>query len=200
MHTSIRLCSPPSGVSGVTPERKWINNTKVWLDVWDPDSGFHFPDRELGWCPFRLLSNSFRKAGTIGRSTKHTPTHKGVTSFPPAQGKLIPNGAAVPHLPNVPNYQIILMWLSLDTYIKHEIEATCLPLFGDTLTSPQCVCVNARWCWLRNNLIMHWFVTASQGKTIIININDRWRAGYWKNIPQKITFWYRMKCFNTVVL
>lgn len=34
--------------SGSIPEWEWINNTKVWLDVWDPDSGFYFPDRELG--------------------------------------------------------------------------------------------------------------------------------------------------------
>lgn len=30
----------------------WINHMKVWLCVWDPDSGFHFFHREPGRCPF----------------------------------------------------------------------------------------------------------------------------------------------------
>lgn len=74
MHTCIHFCSPPSGVSGSAPAWEWINNTKVWLDVWDPDSGFHFPDREPGRCPFLgCLATFSRKAGTI--KTEHpTPS------------------------------------------------------------------------------------------------------------------------------
>lgn len=60
-HSCINSCSPPSGVSGSAPESEWINNTKVWLDVWDPDSGFHFPYREPGRCPFRLPGNFFQE-------------------------------------------------------------------------------------------------------------------------------------------
>lgn len=60
-HTCIHFSSPPSSVSGSAPEWKWINNTKVWLDVWDPASGFHFPDRAPGRCPFQLPSNFFQE-------------------------------------------------------------------------------------------------------------------------------------------
>lgn len=59
------LLSLPSGVSGQAPESGRINNTKVWsvpwMDVWSPESGFHFPDKKApGGCPFLLPSNSFR--------------------------------------------------------------------------------------------------------------------------------------------
>lgn len=70
------LLSLPSGVSGRAPESGRINNTKVWsvpwMDVWSPESGFHFPDKKApGGCPFLLPSNSFRGESWNTRRTEN---------------------------------------------------------------------------------------------------------------------------------
>lgn len=90
------LLSFPSGVSGPTPESGRINNTKVWsvswMDVSDPESGFHFPDKKApGGSLFLIPSDSFR-----GKRWK-TRRKKGSDSFIPAGaegGKQIRSEAA----------------------------------------------------------------------------------------------------------
>lgn len=113
-----RFCSTPSGISSSAPESEWINNTKVWLDVWDPDSGFHFPDRQPERCPFLLPSDFFQETWnnrTEDQTPKHTQTQTKETSS-------VENGywgatAAGPRCPDVPRWMVKLgiMSLSLDT-------------------------------------------------------------------------------------
>lgn len=149
MHTCIHFCSPPSGISGSAPEWEWINNTKVWLDVWDPDSGFHFPDREPGRCPFRLPSNSFLENWNNQDEAPNTQRartqQKGSTPFssPSSVGKLIPRRhTAGPRRPDVlkvdGQFQHYVTVTGHFMCLKHEIEATCFPLWGG-LTSSHCI-------------------------------------------------------------
>lgn len=120
MYTCIHFCSPPSGVSGRAPEWEWINNMKVWLDLWDPDSGFHFPDREsLDGVRFCCLATFSRKAGTMRRSTKHpkyVDTTKGVDSFFLSEpwGKI--DTEVVHHFPDVANWSHIRFYVTVTVH------------------------------------------------------------------------------------
>lgn len=70
-HTHTHL---PQAFLAAQQSEKRINDTKVWLDVWDPDSGFHFPDREPGWCLFLLPSNFFWESWNNQTQTGRTQT------------------------------------------------------------------------------------------------------------------------------
>lgn len=154
---------PPLGVSGRAPEWEWINNTKVWLDVWDPDSGFHFPDREPGWCPFQLLSNFFlenwnNQDGGPQHHTQIWHTTKGLDSFSPLSELWKTDtkevcSTAGPRCPDVGRWgsnsalchsHWTLKWnrshvLSLVRRYRHL------------------------WHQVQNTLTTHWFLTASTG-------------------------------------
>lgn len=68
----------PQASPGCAPEWEWINNMKVWLDVWDPASGFHFPDKRAWMVSVSsCLATFFKKAGTeSGRKEHQTRTQQ----------------------------------------------------------------------------------------------------------------------------
>lgn len=78
---NLLLSSPPPGRRPRLCNREWINNMKVWLDVEDPDSGFHFLDREPGRCLFLLPSNFFQESWSPPDTLGHNK--RADSFFPP---------------------------------------------------------------------------------------------------------------------
>lgn len=177
MHTCVHFCSPPSGVSGSAPEWEWINNTKVWLDVWDPDSGFHFPDREPGRCPFLLPSNFFQESWnnrTEHQTPNTTQNKRGRLLFPPElRGKLTPRRRCTLQVLVAQMFQsgrsnsaLCHRHWTLCMCPRHETEATCFPLRGGFVSS-QCIPMkpmpSSTPSTKHLDLLEHWFLTGFPG-------------------------------------
>lgn len=120
---------------------------KVWLDVWDRDSGFHFPDRKPGRCTFQLPGSFFFffSQESWNNQTEHqTPN----ALWTQQKGQLLyPSWA----LRKTDTEQVGFRSSSprcchchwtLYMCLKHEIGASCFPLWSRIMSSR---CSPVKW-------------------------------------------------------